>query len=245
MNRQSGVVRIFLYNWPIYVSTWLGGLALILLATFEPRIRLWAILLGGIPIVWSFVSLSVSWYIYDRSHLQSGWWITALLPSSVKNWSTVHAGLDAEVDLEPVMPGACSARLDIFDSSLMTSGSIERARGRTAPAKAALPCSPTSLPLEGDACDAIIVAFVAHEIRDQNARECFFGELRRCVRPGGRVVLVEHLRDVNNFLAFGPGWLHFQPRSEWLRLAARADLTIASEIRVTPWIMALSLERTT
>lgn len=243
MKRQSGAVRILLYNWPIYVGTWVLGAVLLWVAALEPRFRLLAVLLGGIPILWSIVSLTVSWYIYDRSALRSARWITALLPATVERWSTIHAGLDAEVDLEPVLPGSCCARLDIFDPISMTSGSIGRARGRTKALQAAVPCSPTSLSLDSDACDAIIVAFTAHEIRDPSLRERFFEELMRCVRPGGRVVVVEHVRDTTNFLAFGPGWLHFLPRREWLRLAAKTGFGVACATRVTPWILALSLEK--
>ena len=125
----------------------------------------------------------------------------------------------------------------------MTSPSIARARARTPPGKDASPCGPTALLLESDACDAIVVAFTAHEIRDQGAREAFFRELRRSLRPGGKLLLVEHLRDFANFLAFGPGYLHFVSRREWLRLAQHAELAVASEVRITPFVMALTLEK--
>jgi len=121
--------------------------------------------------------------------------------------------------------------------------SIARARIRTAHASVASSCAPTALLLENEGCDAILVAFTAHEIRDRAARESFFDELRRALRPGGKVLIVEHLRDFANFLAFGPGYLHFVSRREWLRLASHAGLAIASETRITPWVMALALER--
>jgi hypothetical protein len=243
VTRPSGARRIFAYNWPTYAATWAVSSVLLAVALARPRVALLALLAGAIPLVWSVASLLVSFYVYDRSPLVAGRWVRQLLPASVHDWAAVHAGLDAEVDLDAVMPGACAARLDIFDAGSMTAPSIARARAQTARERPATPCPPVALALADQAYDAIVVAFTAHEIRDRGARERFFAELHRALRPGGRVVLVEHPRDVMNFLAFGPGWLHFVSRREWLRLAAGAELGIAVERRVTPWVMALGLER--
>jgi hypothetical protein len=244
VKRPNGGLRIFFYNWPAYAVTWGLALGVLFLGFAVPRLAWLTAIAGVVPIVWSVVSLLVASYVYERSALLQGRWISQLLPTLVQNWATIHAGLDAEVELDTVMPGRCVARLDVFDQSLMNSPSIHRARAYTAPANPAVSCSPTALRLQDQACDAVVVAFTAHEIRNRLARERFFDELRRCLRPGGRIVLVEHLRDFMNFLAFGPGCLHFLRRKEWLRLAANSNLTIANETRVTPWVMALSLERT-
>lgn len=244
MTRQNGAMRIFLYNWPIYVGTWMVALLVVLLVpTVWPSASWPTAALAGTALVWSLLSLGISSYIYDWSALVSGCWVPRVLGSPTQTWAMVHAGLDAEVELDNVMPGRCVARLDIFDPQVMTSPSITRARRRTPSAKHASPCSPTTLALEDEGCDAIVVAFTAHEIRDQAAREAFFDELRRSLRPGGKVLIVEHLRDFVNFLAFGPGYLHFVARREWLRLASHANLAIVSETRITPWVMALTLER--
>jgi SAM-dependent methyltransferase len=198
---------------------------------------------AAFALTWSFVSLVVSRYVYDHSELISGRWLTGLLDRDGRTWATIHAGLDAEVRLDGVMPGQCLGRLDIFDRAVMTSPSIARARRITATIEHATPCSPKSLALADASCDSIVVAFTAHEIRDPEHRKAFFQELHRALRPGGRAVLVEHLRDWPNFMAFGPGFLHFVARREWLSLAAAAELSAARELRITPWIMALALER--
>lgn len=244
MKAQNGALRIFLYNWPVFVATWVAALIVFsVLHLLEPPLPWLAAFAAGGAITWSVVSLLVSFYIYDRSRLVAGEWVPPLVGADTRTWATIHAGLDAEVDLDAVMPGRCIARLDIFDPTVMTSPSIERARERTGSEKPATPCSPTALPLADEACDAIVVAFTAHEIRDDRARERFFGELHRALRPGGKALIVEHLRDLANLVAFGPGFVHFVPRREWLRLATRARLDVASETRITPWVMALTLKR--
>jgi SAM-dependent methyltransferase len=243
MKRESGAFRIFSYNWPIYIGTWAGaGLVVVMATRLAGILRDAAVFAGAVAILWSVFSLVVSFYIYDRSELARGTWLRALLPDRCEAWATIHAGLDAEIALDGV-PGACVARLDIFDAAFMTAPSIRRARALTPPSMPATPCSPTALAFGDGACDAVVVAFTAHEIRDATARERFFDEVRRGLRLGGTMLLVEHVRDFANFVAFGPGFWHFLPRGEWLRLASRAGLRVRREQRVTPWVMALALEK--
>jgi hypothetical protein len=244
MTRRSGAARIFLYNWPWYVGTWSLAVALLVLVPRAlPSLSWAAVVVGALAIAWSLVSLGVSHYVYGRSPLVSGRWVPRVLGAQPGAWATVHAGLDAEVELDAVLSGTCVARLDVFDPRVMTAPSLLRARARTPGRKPATPCGPCALALADGACDAIVVAFTAHEIRDTEARATFFEELRRALRPGGRVLIIEHLRDLANALVFGPGCLHFVARREWLRLASRAELDVACEARITPWVMALALER--
>ena len=115
LKRPNGAVRIFFYNWPVYVGTWALALVVLLIAVIRPRFAPVAVVLGAFPIAWSIVSLLVSFYIYDRSRLVEGRWISQLLPALVHSWAAIHAGLDAEVELDSVMPGQCLARLDLHD----------------------------------------------------------------------------------------------------------------------------------
>jgi SAM-dependent methyltransferase len=245
VNRQSGAFRIFLYNWPIYVGSWVGAaLAILFVAITRVPFGPWIMLAAIVTVLWSVTSLLVSFYIYDRSPLARGSWVKAALVGPCEEWATIHAGLDREVDLNGAMPGHCVARLDIFDPLLMTAGSIQRARYRTPQTMPSTACSPTELALDDGACDVVVVAFTAHEIRDTRARESFFDEIRRGLRTGGTMLVVEHTRDLANFAAFGPGYLHFLPRAEWRRLASRAGFALRREARVTPWVTAFTIEKT-
>ncbi len=241
---MSGAARIFLYNWPTYVGTWIAATALAVVGALAGGAVGAALgLAAAVAFLWSAVSLAVSYYVYDRSPLVAGKWLPSLLPASAEKWAAIDAGLDAEVALEDVMPESCVARLDVYDGTLVRAPSVKRARAQTPRTHDATRCSATALALPDASCDVIAVVFTAHEIRDRAARERFFSEVKRALRAGGRMLLVEHLRDAANFLAFGPGVVHFLPRAEWLRLARAADFRVAAETRVTPWVMALALEK--
>jgi SAM-dependent methyltransferase len=240
---RSGAARIFLYNWPAYAATWGAAVVAGILAARAGGVVVWVLGLGAAgAVLWSAASLVVSHYVYDRSGLAAGSWARALLPARVEAWASVDAGLDAEVSLD-ALPGACVARLDVYDGDAVRAPSVRRARATTPRRYTATRCHPGSLALADASCDLVAVVFTAHELRAVADRERFFAEVRRALRGGGRMLLVEHLRDLPNFLAFGPGFLHFLPRAEWLRLAQTAGLRVAGETRVTPWVMALALER--
>lgn len=244
MKRKWGVTRIFSYNWPTYVATWTGCVVGFASAGRLPSMLREVALLGAsVALLWSVASLAVSYYVYDASELVEARWLPAALGIEPHTWAMVHTGLDQELDLDAVMPGTRLARLDIFDRGVMTAPSIERARMMTPSELPSITCRPARLELADESCDAIVIAFSAHEIRDRAARDAFFREVQRALRPGGRALLVEHLRDVPNFLAFGPGFLHFVARREWLRLAAQAELSVSAEARITPFVMALTLAR--
>src|SRR5262249_18210145 len=129
---EGGASRIFFYNWPTYVGTWIVALMALF---FSPHLPGWTTLIvvgACFALVWSLASLAVSHYVYEISELVGGRWVAGLLSPEIATWATIHAGLDAEIDLDSVLPGRCFARLDIFDARLMTSPSITRARRRTA-----------------------------------------------------------------------------------------------------------------
>ena len=70
-----------------------------------------------------------------------------------------------------------------------------------------------------------------------------YAELHRVLKPNGKLVLVEHMRDLPNFMAYGPGFLHFLGRAEWLRLARGAGFEINHDLRVTPFVRVFVLRR--
>ncbi len=233
--------RVFFYNWPTYLATWLSACVI---AGFGVRLGSSLVLFAaGTSAAWSLVSLLVSYWVYDRSSLVVGAWLRPLLPARLETWAAVDTGLDAEVRLDQVLPGRCLARLDIYDGQQVSAPSVRRARRLTARVHPATPASPAALPLPDASCDLVAMVFAAHELRAPRLREDLFREARRLLADQGRLLLVEHVRDLPNFVAFGPGFFHFQSRGEWLRLARVAGLEVMAETRVTPFVLVLALEK--
>jgi SAM-dependent methyltransferase len=125
----------------------------------------------------------------------------------------------------------------------MSEASIARARRLCRPAVAAEPVDFHCLPAETSSIDAAFLLLSAHELRSERARTTLFGELHRILSPDGRVIVAEHLRDLANFAAFGPGVLHFFSRRTWIRSFERARFVIEREFSITPFIRVFVLRR--
>ncbi len=97
------------------------------------------------------------------------------------------------------------------------------------------------MPDEGG--DTLFLLFTAHEIREPARRVVFLREASRTLAAPGQILLVEHLRDWKNFVAFGPGFFHFYSRREWLRAAREAGLTVEREFPATPFVKCFLMSR--
>ncbi len=245
LGRYHGMLQILRYNRPIFLKTGVAALAAILAVAFLPIPRPLAMLvLAGVAagVLWSISSLLVSHWIYDLSPLSRWEWLARRLPTPPRNWASLHAGLDETFGaLRGIFPTGGTV-LDFYDAAEMTEPSIVRAR-RLSLDRTATPAGFRALPLAEGSQDAIFLIFAAHELRRPESRGQFFVEIARALAPGGRAVLVEHVRDGWNFLAFGPGFFHFFPHREWLRLAAMANLAVREDFRITPFVAVLVLEK--
>jgi len=164
-------------------------------------------------------------------------WVKDLLTIAPKQIANIHAGFDESSEaLRNLFPLANLVIVDLYDPKKMTEPSIARARRLRPVQQSSLSADPGAIPLAENSCDAVFLLFAAHEIRDAQERLRLFGEVSRILTPGGTVLLVEHRRDLANFLAFGPGFLHFYPQSEWLRLAAESGLCVVTTSSMTPFV---------
>jgi SAM-dependent methyltransferase len=245
--RFDGVLKILRFNWPQYVA---GAGVVAFAAAIVTAITLpaWLDVLAwaGVCVAafWLIASLAVSFYVYDLSPLYRWSWISEILPEAPARWVNIHMGLDdSTAALRRLFPSSAGRSFDAFDEREMSEPSIHRARRLAMNSEPAERVSFSLLPLAAVSCDAVFLILSAHELRYRRSQEQFFREVSRIVRPGGTVLLVEHLRDGWNFLAFGPSFIHFWPARRWASLASGVGLKIEKRRRITPFVAVFVLRK--
>ena len=240
---MHGLTQIFDYNRPFYLRTLAGVLIAVLVSPRVPTlVRIPLLLAAGAALFWICSSLLVSHYVYDRSPLHRVEWLPACLLHFPQSWINVHAGLDeSSVRIRRLFPGSEGRILDIYDPRKMTEPSIRRAR-RTV-ALSSRQANADCLPVPDNTIDTAFLIFAAHELRRHGDRARLFREIARVLRSEGELVLIEHLRDWKNFLAFGPGFLHFLSKSAWQSAANAAGLPIRLHSTVTPFVHVFVLHK--
>lgn len=240
---MTGAAKILRFNWPLYAlaaALTVVGVAALRFGWLPGR---WAVLGVAALVVgdfWLVASLAVSHWVYDRSAVARGAWLGDA--SGVRRAAVFHAGQDeASAIAMRSMPAAQVDVFDFYDPARNGSPSLERARALAG--RRATPIAPDAIPAAAGAFDLGLVVFAAHEIRRAGERTAFLRELARVVTPAGRIVVVEHLRDAWNVLAFGPGALHFLSRRTWRSAFASAGLDLYRERSCTPFVCVFELRR--
>jgi SAM-dependent methyltransferase len=241
----QGVLQILHFNWRMYLAT-AGGISGALLTwPLLPPVARTALSIAATPaLFWMAASLLVSHYVYDCFPLYDLHWLSRALAHAPHRWINIHAGLDETSRLiEAIYPDALGEAVDIFDSHVMTETSIRQAQGARRGTMPVTPARFDALPFENATVDTAFAIFAAHELRRHEQRVRFFKEIARILTTSGEFVLMEHARDAWNFLAFGPGFLHFFPQSEWREAARQAGLAVQNEFRMTPFVNVFIMRR--
>ncbi|MFM6934820.1 MAG: class I SAM-dependent methyltransferase [Flavobacteriales bacterium] len=186
-----------------------------------------------------FIPLIVSYYIYDLSGFYQFYWLKKiqLNDHSARLHVNIHAGFDeTSFQLKELFPQAMLTVFDFYNEKLHTEPAIVRARKVSLVFPNTQQINTSSIPLTDASVDTIFLIFAAHEIRSFEEKVTFLKECRRVVNSGGNVVMVEHLRDLPNFLAFSVGFTHFYSRNTWLKAFRKAGFTSILETKHTPFI---------
>ena len=238
-------MKIVRFNWPWYAGVLIATFTGIFLVNLGATDRPWGVLVvAGLLVadVWLLVSLAVSHYIYDRSPVSHARWLDRVDSTRVRRAAIFHAGQDeASEAVLRALPNAEIQTFDFYDPARNGTASLKRARALAKRHDATI--ASDNIPLKNETLDLALVVFAAHEIRQDMQRAAFFRELARALAPGGRVVMVEHVRDVWNFLAYGPGAFHFLSRQAWSRSFAKGGLQLLRETSCTVFVRVFVLRK--
>jgi hypothetical protein len=239
--RFSGVKNIVRFNWHFYLLAALVVLVLIGCSYLTSDILIFPVL-AALTFVTTILSLVVSAYIYDFSTLYSLTWLdTSFSGQRIVN---IHAGFDETTHLlKARYPDSQLSVFDFYDPDKHTEISIERARKAFPPPPETIRISTNAVPLTEQSTDIIFLILAAHEIRDAKERALFFDALSNSLSREGKIIVIEHLRDLNNFIAFNFGFFHFFTRTNWLTTFLQAGLTVHAEFKITPFITVFILQK--
>ncbi len=241
--RFQGVLNILSFNRHFYFSG-LAVLSLFIVSHFLfewPNLLFWLIItvfLYGLA-----MPLIVSAYVYDYSGYYNFSWLNAFVPNPNKAGFVVNinAGFDeTSFIIKNRFPNSQLRVFDFYDARQHTELAIKRARKVSLVYPNTQQIESDDIPLPDKSADIIFLLSAVHEIRSQEEKVRFLAECHRLCKPGGQVIMVEHLRDLPNFLAFSVGFAHFFSRSVWKSAFKTAGFSSFRETKFTPFMSIFS-----
>lgn len=239
----QGVTNIVKFNWHFFVIASLVIIFSFIGFSFNSDYSSYFLLLGILTALGTFIPLLVSWYVYDLSGFYNLSWLDMNIPKNSKIIN-IHAGFDeTSILLAHKFSESSLQVFDFYNPVLHTEVSIKRARKAYPPYPNTQAITTSHIPLEENSASHIFVIFSAHEIRNHQERIAFFNELNRILTPSGNIIVVEHLRDFWNFLAYNIGFFHFLSLDTWLDTFKKSNFTISKQASITPFVKLFILDK--
>jgi SAM-dependent methyltransferase len=233
----QGVTNIIRFNWHFFVIAMVVMVTLVVVSFWMGQYQ--PVILGATFLIFSGIlfSLMISFYVYDFSNLYALNWLDTITIAGTQHIANINAGFDeTSALLASRYATAKLAVFDFYDKDKHTEVSIARARKLYAPYPGTQCIDTNAFPVANASIDFIFSTFSLHEIRNSAERVCFLKQLRESLKPDGRIVITEHLRDFPNFIAYTAGFFHFFSRKEWQSNFYASGLTIEREIKFTPFV---------
>lgn len=237
--RFQGVFNILSFNRHFYfmgLGVWVALAIIHHLAQWPPLV-LWII--NAAFVYGLMMPLIVSAYVYDFSGYYDFHWLKSLTHNEEKPRVIVNinAGFDeTSFILKSKLPESDLSVFDFYNAKQHTEPAIVRARKVSRVYPNTQHIATNAIPLSDSTVDLIFLLSAVHEIRSHEEKVQFFKECHRLCKPNGRVIMVEHLRDFPNFLAFSIGFTHFFSRSVWRNVIEQAGFMSFQETKFTPFM---------
>ena len=183
--------------------------------------------------------LAVSAYVYDFSGYYKFHWLENVIRNDeeIEQIVSVNAGFDEmSFIIKNKFPKANLRVFDFYDAKRHTEPAIKRARKVSLTYPNTEQIATDEIPLKDNTADIVFLLSAIHEIRSHEEKIQFLRECHRVCKPDGKVIIVEHLRDFANFLAFSVGFTHFFSRSTWKDVFTQAGFSSLCETKFTPFM---------
>lgn len=235
----QGVLNILSFNRHFYVFGFIA-LTLIIGSSF--------ILNWSNGLYWLVISafiygltmpLLVSAYVYDFSGFYDFDWLKKMKIEDTKDKFNlnINAGFDeTSYIIESILPQSNLQVYDFYNAKQHTEPAIIRARKVSLVYPNTQQINSNSIPLNDSSVDNIFLLSAIHEIRKHDEKVQFLKECRRVCKPNGNLIMVEHLRDFPNFIAFTIGFTHFFSKIIWNKAFEEAGFTSFKEKKFTPFM---------
>ncbi|MDF2930810.1 MAG: methyltransferase type 11 [Chryseobacterium sp.] len=241
INRRKfqGVLNILSFNQHFYII----GIGILALIIISHQILGWSDILFWI-IVTAFIyglvmPLIVSAYVYDFSGYYDFKWLKdcSIDKSNVKQILNINAGFDeTSFIVKNNFPNANLKVFDFYDADRHTEPAIIRARKVSLVYPDTQQMQSNSIAMNDDSVDLIFLLSAVHEIRSNEEKIQFLKECYRVCKPKGEIIMVEHLRDFPNFLAFSVGFTHFFSKKVWRNAFKASGFKTFEEVKFTPFM---------
>ncbi|KNB60238.1 class I SAM-dependent methyltransferase [Chryseobacterium sp. Hurlbut01] len=235
----QGVLNILSFNRHFYIF----GIAVLAIIVISHQIFRWSDIMFWIIII-SFLyglimPLLVSAYVYDFSGYYNFKWLKKckIDESEVKQILNINAGFDeTSFIIKNNFPNADLNVFDFYDAERHTEPAIVRARKVSLVYPNTQQMKSNSMEISDHSVDLIFLLSAVHEIRLNEEKIQFLKECHRVCKPNGKVIMVEHLRDLPNFFAFSVGFTHFFSRKTWKNAFKNSGFTTFEEVKFTPFM---------
>lgn len=235
----QGVLNILSFNRHFYVFGFVFlGLICLYSIFLNWTSTLFLVVVSGF-IYGLVMPLVVSTYVYDFSGFYDFKWLEkfGFSDSSENKIININAGFDeTSFIIKNMFPKSSLEVFDFYDSKKHTESAIVRARKVSLIYPNTQKITSNNIPLKDKSIDVIFLLSAAHEIRNQNEKIQFLKECNRVCKASGCVIMVEHLRDFPNFIAFTIGFTHFFSRNIWKKAFKEAGFSTFEEQKFTPFI---------
>jgi hypothetical protein len=202
----------------------------------------WLFMIGLCILSVMLISLGVSHYVYDRSRLYRLTWIPEWTLPAHPEMVLLHAGFDESSPfLFRKYPKASWQMMDLYDPEKHSEPSIRRARRAYPPDDTIRRIDTEQIDWMHTRADVQFLFLAAHEVRLRSERIVFLKQLQNGLKEEGKVVIVEHLRNLPNFLAYTIGFLHFYSEKEWKLNFKEAGFRVEQQIAINPFVKAFIL----